>query len=54
MNTVCADLADWNATKKAVEGLGAIDLLVNNAGVTNLDPFLEVKPDDFDKYVLSF
>ena len=49
INTVCVDLADWDATKKAVEAIGPIDLLVNNAGISILDPFLDVKPEDFDK-----
>lgn len=44
------DLEDWDATKTALEGLGNIDLLVNNAGVAVLEQFLDVKPESFDKY----
>ena len=34
IHTVCLDLAvDWKKTAEAVEVLGSIDLLVNNAGM---------------------
>ena len=42
------DLTDWDATRTLVETLGPIDLLVNNAGVTVISPFLDVKKDDVD------
>jgi len=45
---VCVDLADWSATRKAVEALPPIDLLVNNAAVAKLDQFLDVKQEDID------
>nr|CAH0111916.1 unnamed protein product [Daphnia galeata] len=47
--TVVADLENWEATQKAVENLGHIDLLVNNAGVAILESFLDIKSDSFDK-----
>ena len=51
LTTLCVDLADWDATRKAVEGVGNIDLLVNNAGISiGLGLCLEASPDDFDKY----
>ncbi|OWF53316.1 L-xylulose reductase [Mizuhopecten yessoensis] len=34
IHTVQADLSDWEATRAAVEGVGTIDLLVNNAAVS--------------------
>jgi len=46
---VCVDVADIEATKKEVEKLEPIHLLVNNAGVTTLQPFLEVTPEAYDK-----
>lgn len=46
---VCVDLADWEATEAALQGVGPIDLLVNNAACTSLQAFLEVTPDQFDK-----
>ncbi|XP_019642604.1 PREDICTED: L-xylulose reductase-like [Branchiostoma belcheri] len=49
IHPVQCDLADPEATKSAVESVGPIDLLVNNAGVTSLQPFLEVTLDAFEK-----
>lgn len=48
IKTVCVDLRNWNETKKAVQNVLPIDLLVNNAGVAFLKPFLEATPEDFD------
>ncbi|XP_026172285.1 L-xylulose reductase [Mastacembelus armatus] len=48
---VCVDLSDWVATEAALQEVGPIDLLVNNAAYATLQPFLEVTPDQFD---LSF
>jgi len=42
------DLTDWDATKAALEPLPQMDGLVNNAAVAICEPFLEVKPEDFD------
>ena len=39
----CFDLVD-----KAVDFLGGIDILMNNAGITAAQSFLDVKPEDFD------
>ncbi|MCI4384014.1 hypothetical protein PGIGA_G00033430 [Pangasianodon gigas] len=46
---VCVDLADWDATERALKDVGPIDLLVNNAGCAMLQPFLEITQDSFDK-----
>ncbi|XP_033748781.1 L-xylulose reductase-like [Pecten maximus] len=48
MNIVQADLQDWDGSRKIVEQLGPIDLLVNNAGVARNASFLEVKKDELD------
>ncbi|KAL6261422.1 hypothetical protein P5V15_006516 [Pogonomyrmex californicus] len=48
---ICVDLQDWNATRKAVQNILPIDLLVNNAGVACISPFLDATPEEFD---LSF
>jgi len=43
------DLTDWQTTQQAVKSLGPIDLLVNNAGITEILPFTEVTEDGFDR-----
>lgn len=48
IKTICVDLQDWNATRKAVQSILPIDLLVNNAGVAKLSPFLNATPEEFD------
>ncbi|XP_012220519.1 L-xylulose reductase isoform X1 [Linepithema humile] len=45
---VCVDLQDWDATRKAIQSILPIDLLVNNAGVACLSPFLDTTPEGFD------
>lgn len=42
------DLRDWETTSRLVQGLGPIDLLVNNAGNNILRSFLEVTKEDLD------
>ncbi|XP_011371972.1 L-xylulose reductase [Pteropus vampyrus] len=39
---VCVDLGDWEATERALGNVGPVDLLVNNAAVALLQPFLEI------------
>eukprot|EP01117_Protostelium_nocturnum_P008101 TRINITY_DN2886_c0_g1_i2.p1 TRINITY_DN2886_c0_g1~~TRINITY_DN2886_c0_g1_i2.p1 ORF type:complete len:171 (-),score=45.22 TRINITY_DN2886_c0_g1_i2:55-567(-) len=46
---VQADLEDCANLKEAVTKLGAIDLLVNNAAIALLEPFLETSVENFDK-----
>ncbi|KAI0210411.1 L-xylulose reductase [Lamellibrachia satsuma] len=43
------DLSDWTATKKAVEEIGPVDLLVNSAGISMLVAFLETEEADLTK-----
>lgn len=45
---MCVDLADWDATERALKDMGPVDLLVNNAGCAMLQPFLEITEDSFD------
>jgi NAD(P)-dependent dehydrogenase (short-subunit alcohol dehydrogenase family) len=46
--TIVADLADAAAARKAAGDVGPIDLLVNNAGVAILEPFLDASVEAFD------
>jgi len=48
IHPVCVDLADWSATRAAVEALPPIDLLVNNAAILRNDSFFEMNPETFD------
>lgn len=43
------DISDVGATKKILEEAGDIDLVVNNAGIASLQPFLETTVEDFDQ-----
>ena len=47
------DLTDWDATRKAVEGVGPIHLLVNNAGVAEITPFLQTTKAEMDRYIFK-
>lgn len=49
IHTITCDLGDWGATEEAVKSCGDIDLLVNNAGVALLQPFLEATAEAFDR-----
>jgi L-xylulose reductase len=49
IETVTPDLSDWTSTREVVGSLGPFDLLVNNAGVNKLTPFLEQTEEDLDR-----
>jgi len=46
--TITCDLADPAATRRAALAVQPLDLLVNNAGTTRLDPFLDTSEETFD------
>ncbi len=46
--TMTVDLADAQATRAAASAAMPVDFLVNNAGTTILEPFLETSLDSFD------
>jgi L-xylulose reductase len=46
--TITCDLADPAAARKAAISALPVDLLVNNAGTTKLDPFLDTSVETFD------
>jgi len=49
--TIVADLADSCAARDAAEQAGEIDLLVNNAGISITQPFLETTVAAFDSTI---
>ena len=49
IKTVVVDLADWDATRTAIQSAGPIDCLVNNAAHASLESFLDIKPESIDK-----
>ncbi|XP_076673732.1 L-xylulose reductase [Andrena cerasifolii] len=49
IQTVRVDLGDWDATRKAVESILPVDLLVNNAAVAKLKPFLDATEEECDQ-----
>lgn len=46
--TLCVDLGDANAARSAAEAAQPVDLLVNCAGIVELQPFLDTSVDAFD------
>ncbi|XP_076447030.1 L-xylulose reductase-like [Babylonia areolata] len=48
LEVLAQDLSNWSSAQEAVRKLGQFDLLVNNAGVGKLMPFLECPEEDVD------
>ena len=48
VETVACDLTDWEATRAAVEALGPVHCLVNNAGIMKFEPFLEARKETLE------
>ncbi|XP_045214050.2 L-xylulose reductase-like [Mercenaria mercenaria] len=42
------DISEWSSTRKLIEDIGLVDMLVNNAAVDRKKPYLEIKEEDFD------
>ncbi|XP_013390500.1 L-xylulose reductase isoform X1 [Lingula anatina] len=51
VRTVCVDISDWKATRKAVQEAGHFDLLINNAAVSFVLPFLEVTEENLSMHL---
>ena len=49
IKTICVDLSDWKATRELLLQLPAMDGLVNNAGMGQATPFLEVQEEELDQ-----
>ena len=54
-SVVTADVSDINAVNAAVQQvqkeLGAIDILINNAGIASFGKFLELEPEEWERNV---
>ncbi len=48
---MCADVSDLVTIEAEISKLKPIHLLVNNAGVAQLQHFLDVTPDSYDRYL---
>ena len=51
------DLSDWTAKRKAAEGIGDIDILVNNATTlfgSSLFEIVEAERNSYDNYIVSY
>jgi len=46
---VAVDVGNWNETEAAVRKLGAVDMLVNNAGIITLQEVGSITEDEFDE-----
>lgn len=46
---ISVDLADWKNTRKTLENIGDVDMLVNNAGFNILEPMINVTEEHIDK-----
>ncbi|XP_072030085.1 L-xylulose reductase-like [Amphiura filiformis] len=51
VETICVDIGDWDATKAALENVGPVHLLVNNAGIAKLQSFFEITKDVFEETI---
>ena len=47
--TLCFDVSDISAVKKAIATVERLDLLVNNAGISEIDLFTSISPDKADE-----
>lgn len=48
---VCVDVSDVEVVRKEVEKVLPIHLLVNNAALGHLKPFMEVTTEEYDRYI---
>ncbi|XP_057332658.1 L-xylulose reductase [Microplitis mediator] len=48
IQTIVVDVTDWEATRNAIRKILPIHMLVNNAGVACLAPFLQLTENQFD------
>lgn len=48
------DISNVDEIRSKLQAAGDIDLVVNNAGIAYLTPFLETNPDEWDQVRLLF
>ncbi len=52
---ICADISDASECKRAadeaIQALGSIDILINNAGISGFGLFTEISDEDFEKMI---
>ncbi len=53
VETLCVDISNWDETKRAVQSIGDIDLLVNNAAVGKKTVLGEIDEKVIDEWVLN-
>ena len=46
---ICVDVSDIESVEKVVKSLGPVHLLVNNAGVSHLQSFLDITAQEYDR-----
>ncbi|KAJ8300304.1 hypothetical protein KUTeg_021823 [Tegillarca granosa] len=51
INTIKVDVSDWDQTKTAVEQIGVVDLLVNNAGILYHEKFVDLGIEKFEEII---
>lgn len=49
LDFVALDVSDWDSVQQAVKESGAIDVLVNCAGIMHVGKLHEVDPEDYDR-----
>lgn len=49
IETRLLDIIDWDTTRRVVEEIGPIDMLVNNAAIVKRTPFFDVTKDELDE-----
>lgn len=49
LDFVALDVSDWDSVQQAVKDCGAIDVLVNCAGIMHVGKLHEVDPEDYDR-----
>ena len=49
IKTICVDIGNWEETRAAVKKFTPIHLLVNNAGIAQLAPFVDQTSEEFDR-----